>query len=136
MAMNMTPSEIRAGLMTYWNTNFTDTPTKWPNVKFPDNLKKAPFVSFDIQYAGSKTVLKGSGNTTRHMGALYIDIRVPMMSGTKYGYELTDTVMDLIARQRITYNGNSLTTESPTLHRTQEDDEYYIFPISVSFRTT
>lgn len=136
MSFTMKPSEIRSAFMGYWNTNYSETPTQWPNINFPEENKKDVFVCFDITHTGGRTVLKGTGNQTRYSGVLFIDVKVPMMSGTKRAHEIADIVVDLLARQRITYNGKDVVTDAPELHRDGENDEYYVIPISVPFKTT
>lgn len=136
MAMDMSPSEVRAALVNHFNTNYSETPVEWENIQLPDADKKNPFVSFTITFVRGNSIIKGSGSVTRHSGVIFADVRVPVLTGSKRAYEIADIVCSTLERQRITHLGKSLVTDASELNRTVNSDEYYVVPISIPFRTT
>lgn len=136
MAMDMSPSEVRAALVNHFNTNYSETPVEWENIKLPRDVKKDPFVSFTITFVDGRSIIKGNGTVTRHSGVIFADVRVGVFEGTKRAYEIADIVCATLERQRIEYNGKSLVTNASELNRTVNSDEYYVVPITIPFRTT
>lgn len=130
----LSPLNIRDALITYWNTNYTETPTAYQNSEFPAEDKKSPFISFSINFVDSETVYKGSGTQTRYSGVILAMIRVPVMSGTRRAYELADIAATILERKRL--DGGSITTYASEIGRQGEVDEYYTLPVTVPFVVT
>lgn len=136
MAMNMKPSEVRAALITYFQDNYSETPVEFENIKFDDAAKKNPFVSFTIRMTNGRSVIRGNGASVRYSGVIFIDVRTPIMTGTKRAYEIADIVADIMHNKRINYLGESLVTEASEVERAVTNDEYYMLPVTIPFRVT
>lgn len=134
MSMNMSVSEVRSTLLTYWNANYSETPTEWDNVKFPQDLKTSPHVSFDFKFNNGRTIIKGTGTTTRHSGLIYVDIRVPAMSGTKRAYEIADIVLATLERKRFGDPGKQIWTNAGQIDNDGIVSDYFIVNLSIPFK--
>lgn len=134
MSMNMSVGEVRSTLLTYWNTNYSETPTEWDNIKFPQNLKTEPYVSFDFDFNKGRTIIKGSGTTTRHSGIIFVDVYVPAMSGTKRVYEIADIVLATLERKRFGDPGKQLWTNAGQIDNDGIVSDYFVVNMSVPFK--
>lgn len=136
MAMNMKPSEVRSALIKHFQDNYSETPVEFENIKLADSAKTDPFVSFTIRMTNGRSVIKGNGASVRYSGVVFIDVRTPIMTGTKRAYDIADIVAEVMHNKRINYLGKSLVTEASEVERAVTNDEYYMLPVTIPFRVT
>lgn len=137
--MDATPLEIRDALMGYWFNNFTSYFTYYPNTSPNDIPAKDPWVSFDIRFTTSETVIKGStasassaGTITRHRGVVFIEIHTQPLTGTKTSYNIATDVCNLMERKRI----GGVVTRNANIQELSLDNNYSILVVEIPFLTT
>lgn len=127
----MTPLEIRNTLLSHLNTNYSTTPVEYENIKFTGDKDEA-FISFAFLLGKSFSVIKGTGNITRHTGMVSIIVRAPVLSGSKTAYTLGTEILTLFERERL----GSLVFRAGTVYPIKMEDEYYNLRVVVPFTTT
>ena len=132
--MSVNVIDVRNSLMSYWVSNYTTTPTLYANTTLPDTLKSKPFVMFEIEFTGSRTVGSGSveGTQTRHMGFVAVTITVPFGSGNKTAYTLASEIINLLERKRI----DSVSTYAGYVDIERNNGEHFQIVVMVPFKTT
>ncbi len=132
--MSVNVIDVRNTLITYWSSNYKSTPTLYSNVTLPDTLKANPFVMFEIEFTGSRTVGSGSveGTQTRHMGFVAITVTVPLGSGNRTAYTLASEIINLLERKRI----DSVSTYAGYVDDERNNGEHFQIVVMVPFKTT
>lgn len=132
--MSVNVIDVRNELTTYWLDNYSTTPTLYSNVTLPDILKVNPFVMFEIEFTGSKTVGSGTdgGTQTRHMGFIAVTVNTPLGSGNNTAYTLASSIINILERKRI----NSVSTYAGYVDDERNNGEHYQIVVMVPFKTT
>lgn len=133
--MDASPLEIRDAIIGHWHNNYTRTPTEYMNSLLDDDIKKKPFVRFDIRFTTSNTIFKGnvSGATlTRHRGRIFVEIHKHPQTGNREHYDIATEVCAVLERKRI----GSVVTYNAELRELNFGDGYYTLIVEVPFTTS
>lgn len=135
----MNLSDIRSGLIAHWASNYTETPTIYPNGKLPDPLTKDPFVALLINFTSGMSVINGNDGVsngatkTRRYGLMQVVVFCPKESGSRRIYEIADIAVELLERKRI---ASSITMSASNITDIKDNGEYYTVTVEVPFKTS
>jgi len=133
--MDATPLEIRDALMGYWFSNYTSHYTYYPNTNPNDIPEHEPWLSFDIRFTTSETIIKGTANggtLTRHRGVVFIEIHTQPLTGTRTPYNIATEVCNLMERKRI----GGVVTRNANIQELSLDSNYSILVAEIPFLST
>lgn len=133
--MIASPLEIRNEILSYWSNNYTLTPTEYENLKLPDAQKADPYVSLEIHFTSSQSIIKAYGDDatgTRHRGVIFAEIIVHAGDGTSRQYEIADEICKIIERKRL----GEVVTRNASLRPLNFGDDLSVLIVEIPFLST